>query len=80
VSNIHAFILGILASWTPSAVVFALLARYRGAATPISEQPDAADKPERRDRDHGKGLLRDEQGVCIPFPHRRGSRRSASDG
>ena len=76
-SNIHAFILGIVASWTPSAVVFALLARYRGAATPISEQPDAADKP--KQRDHGKGLLRDEQGVCIPFPHRRGSHRSASD-
>jgi hypothetical protein len=80
VSNIHAFILGIVASWTPSAVVFALLAHYRGAAEPMSEQVDAAEKPEQRDRDHEKGLPRDEQRVCIPFPHRRGSRRSASDG
>jgi hypothetical protein len=67
VSNIHAFILGVVASWTPSAVLFALLVRPRSAATPISETPDGVGELERRDRDRGKRLLRDEQGVCVPF-------------
>jgi hypothetical protein len=79
-SSEHAFILGVLASWTPSAVLFALLVRYGGRRAAMSEHEDALDEPKQRDREHltQTEAPRNEENVCVPFRRRDGSGRRVS--
>jgi hypothetical protein len=79
-SSAHAFILGVLASWTPSAVLFALLVRYRGKRAAISEHGDAVNESKQRDREHltQTESPRNAENVCVPFRRRGGSDRRVS--
>jgi hypothetical protein len=52
-TNTHAFILGALASWAPSAVLFACLVYFRGTREVTPERTDAVDAPKHNDRDCG---------------------------
>jgi len=78
-TNAHAFILGVLASWAPSVALFACLVYFRGTGEAVPG-PEAVDTLEHRDRDRRKQaeLLDDEENVCIPFPGRWNS-NSRSD-
>jgi hypothetical protein len=79
-SNAHAFVLGILASWTPSALLFVLLVRRAGTRADVWEDDEALDEPERRGRNRPTqtGTPREEENVCLPFQRRDRSGRSVS--
>jgi len=78
-TNAHAFILGVLASWAPSVALFACLVYFRGTGEAVPG-PKAVDTLEHSDRDRRKqaALLHDEENVCVPFPGRWNS-KSRSD-
>lgn len=79
-TNAHAFILGVLASWAPSVALFACLVYFRGTgeAVPGPEAVDTFDRGGDRDRRKQAALLHDEENVCVPFPGRWNS-KSRSD-
>ena len=76
-TNTHAFFLGVLASWTPSAVLFACLVYFRGTGDVAPEWTEAVDTPEHNDRDcaHEQEAARRRGNVHI-FP---GAKRRAGD-
>ena len=78
-TDAHAFILGVLASWAPSVALFACLVYFRGTGEAVSG-PEAVDTLEHRDRDRRKqaAFPHDEENVCVPFPGRWDS-KSRSD-
>ena len=79
-SNAHAFVLGVLASWTPSALLFVLLVRRAGTRADLCEDEEALDEPERRDRNRltQTGTPREEENVCVPLRRRDRFGRSVS--
>jgi hypothetical protein len=76
-TNAHAFILGVLASWAPSVALFACLVYFRGTREAVPGQ-EAVDTDEHRDRRKQAAFLHDEENVCVPFSARWNS-KSRSD-